>query len=117
MFDPLLEDDPFWEKIAAWWRALTTLEKFVSVAVVIVFVTSGLTWPAMLAVGYRALGWLGLVCVTASFMAAGLPAFKVLGLLTGADDIRWMNLLWWEVLSLIALANALFAISMILAAI
>ena len=115
MFDPLLEEDPFGEKLAAWWRALKTLEKFVSVAVVIVFATSGLTWPAMYAVGRQALGWFGLVSVTTSIMVAGLPAFKVLGLLTGVDDIRWMNLLWWEVLLLIALANACFAMITILA--
>lgn len=116
MFDPLLEDDPFWEKLAAWWRALKTWEKFVSVAVVIVFVTSGLTWPAMLALGHQALAWLVIVCGTASLMATGLLSFKVLGLLTGADDIRWMNLLWWEVLLLIALANTYFAAIEILSA-
>lgn len=116
MFDPLLDDDPFGEKLAARWRVLKTPEKFVSVAVIIVFVLSGLTWPILLAVGHRALGWLGIVSAAATFLATGLPWIKLIGLLTGADDIRWMNLLWWEVLLLIALSNTYFGAVTVLSA-
>ena len=114
MFDPLLEDDPFGENRVSWWRSLTTQEKTASVAVVMLFVMSGLAWPVMFAVGQQVLVWLGLLSGVAFLMATGLASFKVLGLLTGADDIRGKNLLWWEMLLLIAMSNSFIATMTIL---
>jgi hypothetical protein len=60
MFDPLLEDDPFSDRVAAWWRSLKTLEKVSSGVVLLIFASSGLTWPLMMGFGYRVLTWFGL---------------------------------------------------------
>jgi hypothetical protein len=111
-----LNDNPLGGHWAAWWRGLKPLEKAASPAVVFVFLTSGLAWPIAFGAGYHALGWSVLVGATAFVMAAGLPMLKVLGILTDTDDIRWINLLWWEVLLLVVLANAILMAVTILSA-
>ena len=117
MSDPFHDDDPPWKQFVGWWRGMTTIEKFASVAVVATCVASGITWPLAPVLQFRGLGWIGFVSVTAGFLGVSLLGIKVLGQLTGADDIRWKNVFWWDVLLLITLAQNVYLFVEITAAI
>ena len=97
-------DDP-WKRFVGWWRGLTTFEKFGSSIAVTIFIASGMTWPLAPTLFFRVFGWLEFWSVAAGLFGGAILVFKVLGQLTGSDDLRWKNVVWWEVLLMIAIAN------------
>ena len=88
-----------------WWRSLTSQEKVFSTLVLTGFFASVMTFPLGPFLQDSVIGWLILVSSVAGFLVVSLPVIKVLGQLTGANDFRWKQVIWWEVLLLLTLVH------------